>query len=208
MTKYPRTLHLPYSNSIARDDKIQYDLSEFNDKHVIITEKMDGENTTMTSSNIYARSPDSIDHPSRHYVKGIWGNIKHLIPKGYRICGENVYVKHSINYTDLQDYFLVFSLWFNEVCFSWDTTVEMSNNLGLHVVPVLYNGIYNEDVVKGILTTLDTTKQEGIVMRVAGAFNKESFEKCVVKWVRSNHVQDDIHWINKPIIKNKLQHDT
>ncbi|MGY5343347.1 RNA ligase family protein [Paenibacillus glucanolyticus] len=37
--------------------------------------------------------------------------IKYRIPEGYRICAENVYAKHSLLYSALPSYFLLFSVW-------------------------------------------------------------------------------------------------
>lgn len=109
--KYPKTMHLPFSRSVTDDDRVLKNIDHFIGQHVTITEKYDGENSTMTNEFIHARSLDSNNHPSRNYVKGIWGNIKHLIPEGWRICGENMYAKHSIFYENLESYFLVFSIW-------------------------------------------------------------------------------------------------
>lgn len=138
--KYPRTYHFEWSEGCTSDDKIQYDLSNFENKEIIITEKMDGENTAMMKDCIYARSLDSNNHISRNYVKGIWGNIKHEIPDGFRICGENMYAKHSIHYNNLKSYFLVFSIWNNEECLSWDETLEYCDLLNLTTVDDLSDG--------------------------------------------------------------------
>lgn len=108
--KYPRTYHVEWSEGKTSDDKTQFDLSNFYNKEIVITEKMDGENTSMTNESFYARSLDSNNHPSRGYVKSIWGNIKHEIPNNFRICGENLYAQHSIKYNNLPSYFLVFSI--------------------------------------------------------------------------------------------------
>lgn len=114
-------MHLPWSRGYTDDDKILRNTDHFTGQEVVITEKMDGENTTMYPGFIHARSLDSKDHPSRHYVKTLHGGIKYLIPEGYRLCGENVYAKHSLLYSALPSYFMLFSVW-NElnVCLSWD----------------------------------------------------------------------------------------
>lgn len=106
--KYPRTYHLPWSCSISNDDRILHDLSCFQNRRVIVTEKMDGENTTMYRDHIHARSVDSRNHPSRNWVKNLWGRLSHDIPSGWRICGENLFATHSISYSNLQSYFLDF----------------------------------------------------------------------------------------------------
>ena len=47
--KYPRTYHLPWSEGRTDDDKVLSDDSQFIGKYVVVTEKMDGENTTIYS---------------------------------------------------------------------------------------------------------------------------------------------------------------
>jgi len=45
LIKYPRTYHLPWSPGVNSDDRIIQDLSGVKGKEVIVTLKMDGENT-------------------------------------------------------------------------------------------------------------------------------------------------------------------
>lgn len=42
--KYPKTLHLPWSEGVNDDDKVQHDLSWLDGEEIIVLEKMDGEN--------------------------------------------------------------------------------------------------------------------------------------------------------------------
>ena len=49
-TKYPRTMHLPFSEGVTSDDKMIKSLDAFQNCRVIVTEKMDGENTTILKS--------------------------------------------------------------------------------------------------------------------------------------------------------------
>src|SRR3990172_2533239 len=146
--KYPKTYHLEWSEGKGSDDKTQFDLSGFKGKEIVLTEKMDGENTTMMNEYYYARSLDGNNHPSRNFVKGIWGNIKHNIPADFRICGENLFARHSLSYRDLPSYFMVFSIWEKENCLSWDETVEYCDLLGLTPVKVLYRGEFNLETIK------------------------------------------------------------
>lgn len=203
--KYPKTSHFYFSPGATSDDKISEDLLCFVDREIIITEKLDGENTTMMNDIIFARSIDSADHPSRHWVKGLWGSIKHDIPDGWKICGENLYATHSLHYTNLPSYFMVFSIWDeNDICLSWDDTVTLCGYLKLETVPVLWRGIFNEEHIKSF--KVNTEIQEGFVVRVADAFPFEDFSKSVIKWVREGHVTSDDHWMYKKIIPNELKH--
>jgi len=201
--KYPRTYHFEWSEGKGSDDKTQFDLSGFVGREIIITEKMDGENTTLMRDCIYARSLDSVDHPSRHWVKGLWGNIKHEVPENMRVCGENLYAQHALRYENLPSYFMVFSIWEEGKCLSWKETKEYCEMLGLITVPVLWEGVFDLNFVKQF--KIDTGKQEGFVMRLAESFSLDNFQKSVVKWVREGHVADDEeHWMTKKITPNKL----
>lgn len=193
-TKYPRTFHLPFSPGATSDDKIQHDLSQFYGQRVIITEKMDGENTTIYQNGYHARSLDSAYHPSRSRVAALAATIGGYMDIGDRICGENLTAVHSIKYDDLESFFLGFSYWHCEYCYEWDSTVTMFELLEIKHVPVLYDGIYDEKVIQQIIKTMDFSKSEGFVMRVAHGFTIDEFPISVVKYVRENHVQTDEHW--------------
>ena len=204
--KYSRTYHLPWSLGTTSDDRFMHDISPFYGKQVVITEKMDGENTNMYSDRIHARSLDSLDHGSRHWVKGLWGQIKHDIPEDWRLCGENIYAKHSIHYDDLSTYFMLFSVW-NEKneCLSWEDTEGIADMLGLQTVPVIAKMEFNEQFLRALPNTMDLDKKEGFVVRDAGSFAYKDFAEHVAKWVRPKHVQTTQHWMTQQIIPNKLK---
>ena len=205
--KYPRTYHLPWSLGSTNDDKFLESIEPFLDMDIVITEKMDGENTNMYSDKYHARSIDSQEHPSRHFVKSIWGRIKHQIPYGWRICGENLYAKHSIFYDDIESYFMVFSIWDeNNICFSWEETVDICNLLNLKTVPVIENNIkFNVDYLKKLAYNWNINKSEGYVIRNKNKFNFNDFHNNVAKWVRNEHVNNDKHWMFKKVVPNKLK---
>ncbi|RAT94624.1 RNA ligase family protein [Brevibacillus sp. Leaf182] len=207
LKKYPRTFHLPWSRSRTDDDKILRTVCHFEGKEVVVTEKLDGENTTLYRNHIHARSLDSKDHASRHWVKMLHGMISFHIPEGWRICGENVFALHSIYYEHLTSYFYVFSIW-NEKneCLSWDETVEWAELLGLETAPVLYRGIWKEETVKSCYTKQSVFggEQEGYVVRVTERFPYEDFKQSAAKFVRKNHVQTDQHWLSKPVVPNGI----
>lgn len=202
--KYPRTLHCPWSEGITNDDKVHSSMDQFHGHEVVVTEKMDGENTTMYCDYYHARSLDSKHHPSRNYVKQLWGNkVKHVIPKNWRLCGENLYARHSIAYDNLEDYFYGFSLWDDtNTCLDWDFTVDFFNSIGITPVKVIYRGIYNEDAIKN---SWNSNNSEGYVIRPACSVPYEKFGKYFAKFVRKNHVQTDTHWMKAEIVKNKLK---
>lgn len=208
--KYKSTPHLPWSeNYKPTTDNVLKSAEHFIGKQVVVTEKMDGENCTIyDDGKCHARSLDSGYHPSRTAVRKIAGDIAHLIPKGWRICGENMFAKHSIFYDNLEDYFLVFSIW-NEknVCLSWRDTMEFCKKLNLSTVPVLGFGPWDDFFRKNIEWGLDKESQEGYVVRFYDAFAFEDFDKSIAKFVRKNHVQTDEHWLRQPLVRNLLKND-
>lgn len=203
--KYPRTFHLPQSPGATHDDKIQTDLSSLIGHHCIITEKMDGENTTIYNNGYHSRSLDSVHHPSRTWIAKIQAECGYAIPDNMRICGENLYAKHSIHYTNLPSYFLAFSVWINHTCLNWNDTLEWLELLDLHHVPVIFNGTLTEDVITQTIKSVNTSNTEGFVIRRFDEFNITDFNKFVVKWVRPNHVTTDQHWMHQSITPNIIR---
>jgi hypothetical protein len=205
--KYPRTPHLPWSEGASSDDKRLPDTSIFEGEFVVITEKMDGENTTMYRDSVHARSLDSRGGEDRDWVKAFWAGIRYNIPEGWRVCGENLWARHSISYEGLRSFFYGFSIWDeNNKCLPWYIAKELFEELGITPVKVLYEGEWNEELVKQLTRTLDTEKTEGLVVAVeqCGGFHYRDFDKNVAKWVRKGHVQTEKHWRHSAIVPNSL----
>lgn len=202
--KYPSTPHLPWSPSVQDDDTYLLDTDNFIGKEVVVTEKLDGENTSLYPDYIHARSITPRPHASRDWVKGLHGQIKHLIPQGWRLCGENLYALHSIYYGGLESYFYLFSIWDeNNRALSWDETKEWAELLGLPTPREFYRGIWNEKTVRAI--NVDLAKCEGYVVRTIKGFAYADFPSHIAKWVRQDHIQTDEHWMNKAIVPNGLK---
>lgn len=205
--KYPTTYHLEYSEGVTRDDKIQEDLTHIHGKEVVVTEKMDGENFSLYEDGFHARSLNYSHHESHNWLKQFYYKIAHNIPENVRICGENLYATHSIFYSDLESYFYGFSIWNTDVCYSWDETVRIFNELGIKTPKVLYRGIYNrEKIMEAYKKESQSREIEGFVVRKSASFLYEEFSYCVLKYVRKNHVKEgEIHWSKKQLIPNKLK---
>jgi ATP-dependent RNA circularization protein (DNA/RNA ligase family) len=207
--KYPKTFHLPFSLGLQNDDRRLPVETCFNGKNVAVTVKMDGENTSMYRDGIHARSLYAMSHPSQHYIKGYWANIKHLIPEGWRICGENMYARHSIVYENLESFFYVFSIWDeNNMCLPLVGTLDFCEEYGLTHVPVAYsfNGFSKStmELTESIYHKLVENGEEGIVIRNMDSYAYEDFQTNVAKAVRKNHVQTQTHW-TKTWVPNKLK---
>jgi predicted kinase len=197
---YPRTPHLPWSPGASTDDVRVTNLDGLVGREVVVTEKLDGENTTLYADGLHAQSIDSAHHPSRAWVKSLQGLVGASIPPGWRVCGESMFARHSLAYDDLESWFYAFSVWDGDRCLGWDETVRFTRKLGVPVPPVLWRGMFDEKALRA--PRLDLTRQEGYVVRTVDGFDRNEFTGHVAKWVRRGHVQTDTHWMQAPVVVN------
>lgn len=194
--KYPRTYHLPWSPGLQNDDRMLPSTDVFIGKQVVVTAKMDGENTTAYTDYMHARSLSSEVDLSKHWVKKFLADRMWEIPDGWRFCGENLYACHSIFYHNLETFFMLFSVW-NEknMCLSWTETLEWAKLLDIAVVPVLYEGIYDEEKIKSLYQPVyNDCEMEGYVVRLADSFHYRDFRHSAAKYVRASHIKTNEHW--------------
>ena len=203
--KYPRTPHLPFSLGIASDDVITYNTTQFNNKDVVVTLKLDGECSSLYKDYYHARSIDSKHHESRNWLKRFHSTWNWKMDEGERICGENLYARHSIAYNDLTTYFYAFSHWYEDECSDWDYTLMRFEELGLQPVQTLYRGVWDEKLIRSLWSPMNgNNEMEGFVVRTVEGFNIKDFRSHVAKFVREYHVQTDTHWMHSEVVPNKL----
>ena len=212
--KYPRSLHLPWSPGGTSDDKRMADVSSLLDVPLVITEKCDGSNLTYTRTAVFSRSHSGPPgHPSFDLAKATHARIAHELSLGLSLFCEYCYAVHSITYDALPDYSLVFGArddregrWWD-----WDMVVAQAADLGLPTVPELYRG--QVSTVRELeALTLSLAAQpsvfggprEGVVVRHAGEFRDADFQRSLAKWVRSDHVTTDEHWMHQNIRPQRL----
>lgn len=215
--KYPRTLHFEWSKGATNDDKIATSLDQLIGKPIVITEKMDGSNTSLESNGCFSRShAGAPTHASFSGFKALHAELYFQIPCGMQLFGEWCYAKHSIEYSELPGYFLLFGIreldseepfWYD-----WEEVEEYAQYFGLPTVPILFKGtISSEKELKELTESFMNQPsacggiREGVVVRVQEEFKDESFQYCVMKCVRANHVQTSEHWKDQEIVKNKLK---
>lgn len=218
--KYNRTFHLPWSPGVTNDDKIASSVSSLLNTDIIITEKMDGSNTSLELEGCFARTHSGPpNHPSFDGLKALHSTVRFLIPKWYQLFGEWLYAKHSIYYDKLPHYFLMFNVReYNDegkgFWYDWEEVRMWADEINVSTVPVLFEGrVASEAALKEL--TLSFMEQpsvygdtrEGVVVRDAGFFKDKDFSEKVMKMVRANHVQTSEHWRNQEIVKNSLRPD-
>jgi len=205
LKKYGRTFHLPGSPGATKDDRVMGDLAVLRAaSEVVVTEKMDGENTTIHASGTHPRSPDARYHPSRDWTKAFAAGISPHLNVTERVVGEYLYARHSVPYDALSSYFLGFAWSIDGVFQSWDDTVARFESLGIQPVPVLARGAFSGPFMEAVLEGLDPSRQEGCVVRVADALSEADMPTHMGKYVRADHVQSEIHWMQAELHRNGL----
>jgi ATP-dependent RNA circularization protein (DNA/RNA ligase family) len=203
MSKYSKTYHLSWSPGVTSDDKISNNLYNFLGKEIVITEKLDGENTGMINDGVYARSHGT-------YTTSAWSRevrqlhdikVRGQLEDGVFIFGENMEGIHSIEYSNLKSYFYIFGVRDNNIWIPWEGVEEYSYLLDIPTVPVLFKGVVNtEKELKDLVERLVKEKselggeREGVVVRSASLFHNDDFTDNLLKWVRKDHVQTTTHW--------------
>lgn len=207
--KYPRTPHFSWSADKDANEFILSGTYFMPSEGVVITEKMDGENTTIYHDMIHARSIDSGYHQSRTWVKNFAAQWQHQLGKNERVTGENLYAVHSLRYDALPSYFMGFGAWRDDKCLSWEDTLSFFKTLGITPVPLLFLGSWHH--AKDWIQQYHADPQndivsEGYVVRSTDSFYLQEFRQRVAKYVRPNHITADTHrhWQSGPIDKNGL----
>lgn len=182
---------------------------------MVLTEKLDGSNVCLEADGCFARShAASPSHESFSAFKALHATVQSLIPEGTQVFGEWLYAKHSIAYSALPSYLMVFGVhdlaakqWA-----SWEAVEGWAAKLGVSTVPVLAkeSWLNREWKLRELVESYARLpsrcggSREGIVLRLAGAFSDDAFETSVAKWVREEHVQTDTHWKHTQVVRNKL----
>lgn len=217
--KYNRTFHFPFSPGATNDDKIATSIDGLIGQPIVITEKMDGSNTSLEANGCFARTHSgSPTHPSFDGLKALHASVKYEISADVQLFGEWCYAKHSIEYSELPGYFLLFNVRYLNFTIdladwaSWEEVELWAKEIGVPTVPVLFKGtIASEKELQQLIESFMNQPsacggiREGVVARLADTFEEKDFPKYVMKCVRANHVQTSEHWKDQEIIRNKLK---
>jgi len=201
-TKYPRSYHFSYSPGAKNDDRINNDVSTLLGPDIIITEKMDGSNTAHSNVAVFGRS--HVEPTKNSWDVKMWelhSRIKSDIEDEMFIFGENMYGVHSIEYSELTSYFYMFGIRYKNTWLSWDDVEEYSYLLDIPTVPVLFKGMTSmASILEKLVIDLASQPsalgglREGVVVRLRSSFQDEDFSNSLLKYVRKDHVNTDVHW--------------
>jgi len=178
---------------------------------VEITEKMDGANVGIIRSKqgwtLQKRRglADSI-HPQFSFF---WNWARHNEPKitqlpiGHIVYGELMYAKHNVHYDELSSYFLVFDIWNGKEFLNHNKRMEMVEQIGFKHVPVLYYGYTETNSLDDFITVSNHSSSDMMEGMVIKNYRKQKRGKLVrAEFIKQ--LEEDEHWMNKPVIRNKL----
>jgi len=207
-SRYPKTPHWPWSETVHRDDSYHQDPEFFLDKEVVVTEKIDGGNTALYRGEVYARSTLRPSHDG--WMAMVRKNHAWKVDRDTEwltLFGEDIAARHSISYTiPMDETFYLFAARISveqvdDIFCSWDGVESYAKHYDLPTVPVIFKGSFSKikDITEFFIEERKKhsafgPEKEGFVMRTADSFPANDFSQNVAKFVRAKHVQTDEHW--------------
>jgi len=219
--KFPRTKHIINLGAMTRDDLL-YTSSEqkdFLNMELLIEEKIDGANLGI----FLDKSTMKLMVQNRsHFVNSAYHEQFKLLDKWitshsaelfeilqdneYILYGEWIFFKHSIHYTNIPDYFMLFDIYdrITKQFLSREIVSNIIKETTLQQVPVIARGKFTIDELKKLAVGKSIFYDgpvEGIYVRAV----KDGITKYRGKIVRSNFIAGDDHWTKNKYTMNVLK---
>lgn len=218
--RFPHTPHLTWlGKGRPRADKVLglAAMRELLSCEVIVEEKVDGANLGFSVGEDGTLRPQNrgsyLDlttasgqwKPLRTWLSSRGDTLSEGLAANLILFGEWCYAVHSVRYTKLPDWFLVFDVFDRETEAFWsvDLRNELAHQLGLATVPELRRGCVSLGALETLLdrSLLTDGPTEGLIVR------REEGGHLIqrAKLVRAEFVQNiDKHWSKKTIEANQL----
>ena len=217
--KFPTTPHLLWlGTTAARADKVlaRDEAESFLRQSVIVEEKVDGANLGISfdaHGNLLAQNRGNLlQRGIKDQFAPLWTwlpehetRLFDALEDRFILFGEWCYARHSIHYTRLPDYFLVFDVFDRreQKFLSSVRRDEICGELKLATVPNVGAGIFSLVEVPRLIgqSSLYDGPMEGVYLR------QESSSWLIqrAKVVRPEFVQHiGEHWLNQPMVANRL----
>lgn len=186
MNKFPRTPHLKGSKGTP-DDIFKDDCSYKG--LMIVTEKMDGVNLTITNKNWYLRSGNNKNQDWTYPINNFFYFIKDKISDDCSLLGESLYWTKSIYYNNLEKDYYLFGINKNNEILEWKKTKQIAKELDIPIVKEVSKIGYFDEVVKEAKEELKKNpNMEGFVVRPIESFNFSDYGEVVRKFVREDFI--------------------
>jgi ATP-dependent RNA circularization protein (DNA/RNA ligase family) len=218
--RFPHTPHLAWLGAGApRDDKLlaPTEAKDLLAGEVIVEEKVDGANLGFSVSDTgMLRAQNRGSYLDLDAPTGQWKPLKRWLSArshalvaalgaDLMLFGEWCYAAHSVRYTRLPDWFLVFDVYDRTKGEFWsvDRRNELANRLGVALVPELGRGRFDLQGIKKLLANSRLTDEPAEGLYVRREIEGRLVERA--KLVRAEFVQAiDAHWSKRRIEANQL----
>ncbi|MCK5034685.1 MAG: RNA ligase family protein [Candidatus Sabulitectum sp.] len=218
--KYPRTPHLAVlGNNSFRDDKVmsEHECELFLKHHITVEEKIDGANLGISFDSFGGIKLQNRGKLLVLPYIGQWKKLSDwlmlktdllydLLSDEYILFGEWCYAQHSINYTNLPDWFLGFDV-YDKRCnkfLSVKRRNDFLKNSCINMVPMIQKGIFSLDECKELIgiSHFGDCPSEGIYLR----YDEGDFLGKRAKLVNASFLQSiGSHWSCRGIRANQLK---
>jgi len=219
--RFPHTPHLAWlGTGKPRDDKVlaPREVGELLAHDLVVEEKVDGANIGLSADELgQVRAQNRGSYLDRGHChpqfKPLWRWLEErnevlvrTLGADLMLFGEWCYAVHSVRYTRLPDWFLVFDVYdrAHERFWSSSRRDELVRRLNLHLVPRLAAGRFELDALKRFMESspLSEGPSEGLYVRC----DEGMWLAARGKIVRPAFVQDiDEHWTRQPLRANALR---
>lgn len=223
--RFPHTPHIAWlGEGSPRDDKVllPHEVTELLAAEVVIEEKLDGANVGFSlapDGSLRAQNRGQYlaePHAGQFARLPAWlaqhgEGLRSVLASNLIVFGEWCAARHSLDYTTLPDWFLLFDVYDRTAGQFWSTTRrnELASRAGLLTVPQVQQGKVTVSDLKKLVS--DTTSRyragplEGVVIR------RESVDWCEAraKLVRPDFTQAiESHWRKRAIEWNRIHYES
>ena len=209
--KFPRTHWLPIGKKPYKTERYltKKEAGELFSSEVDVSEKLDGANVGLSfrqNKLILQKRGGFIgagEHPQygafKEWAYGRYSEFCHLPPDTV-LFGEWLYARHSIHYTRLPDYFIVFDVWQDGKFLPVEKRDFIAKKFGLCVVPTVYRGILFPGDIPSLIRESHYSDEvmEGVVVRSIKDPDLRG------KYVRPDFITGQEHWSKRNLTKNRL----
>lgn len=218
--RYPHTPHLAALSATApRGDKVltPQEVSELLASDVTVEEKIDGANLGLSRAEtgelaVQNRGAFLTRAMAAEQFRPLWGwlaprcdRLLEALGEQRILFGEWCYARHSVAYTRLPDWFLVFDVYDREAARFWsvDRRDALASELDLVCVPRIARGRFALPALAKLIdgSRVGDAGMEGIVVRR----DDGDWQVGRAKLVRAAFVQAiDEHWSRRRLVPNAL----
>ncbi len=220
--RFPHTPHIDWlGEGMPRDDKVldEAEIASLLAQPLRVEEKLDGANLGIS---IRDNGELRAQNRGQYLLEPFAGQFSRLnswlaqhryaltdhLSSDVIVFGEWCAARHSLDYDNLPDWFVVFDVYDRSAQKFWSCARRnaLAETLGLAVVPTLYEGTATVDELKNLLSSASSQYREGtpegIVMR------QDSAQWCEAraKLVRADFAQSiEEHWRSRAIEWNDVR---